>query len=178
MALKTKAKIASIGEALGKKSVEFTFQDPPLIDAPFTTITKLDGSPRQLPDPSKIVKPALGIERIQEFNLTQALNERGPNGEIVFKASDERIRYVGDTVSNTAAPGTNILLNALNSYMEITFFGTGLNLLADIDSSSREIFASVDGGSLSGDLLTNAYSGVISNRSYRANQVINISSGS
>lgn len=32
MALKTKAKIASIGEALGKKSAEFTFQDPPMID--------------------------------------------------------------------------------------------------------------------------------------------------
>lgn len=152
MALKTKAKIASIGEVLGKKSVEFTFQDPPLIDAPFTTITKLDGSPRQLPDPSKVLKPLLGIERIFPISMIEVPDEKGPNGERVFKPAngDDRIRYVGTNwknISNTDGSRLHSDTGNTTDYIEITFYGTGLNSLALPGDGSNEFRYILNGGS-------------------------------
>lgn len=77
----TKSVLSNIGEALGSKAAEFTFLNPPLIEAPFTTITDLSGNPRKLPDPSRTLKPVMGIERIQVRHAIVSTKEKGPNGE-------------------------------------------------------------------------------------------------
>lgn len=177
MALKTKAKAAKIGETLGKKPKEFTFIDPPMIDAPNTQILNLDGSPRQLPDPSKTLKPAMGIERVSFRNINK-VDETDSNGEQVFKVDDnDRVRLVGSGWAldyGASQPGPFTV--TVDDYAEVTFYGTGLNILSQADGSARDIRVTVDGGSEGANIQGTA-SNILNNRNYRMNQVIPATSG-
>jgi len=133
---KTKAKIANIGEALGKKAKEFTFIDPPMVDAPFTQIRNLDDSNRQLPDPSKTLKPAMGVERIEFSAIELSTKEKFNDGTSVYKMikDDPRVRFFGEVDGTNTFGGsktgfTITFLSTANEGFEVTYFGTGINLM-------------------------------------------------
>lgn len=149
MPLKTKAKIASIGEALGKKSSEFTFIDPPLIEAPFSEIDDLNGSTRKLPDPSKYFRAVMGTERILLKDINRVFEEKGPNGEIVYTNQDQdpRVRAYGVVERTSNTSGTSVRQDTSEGVgvFEITFYGTGLNVLGAA-GGQRTYLVTVDGG--------------------------------
>lgn len=177
--MKTVTKIADIGEILSKKGQEFTFQDPPLIDAPNTQILKLNGSARQLPDPSKNLSGVMGIERIQFSRLVEDTSRKGTNGEACFTVnSDERVKVVGAAQNAQGAFGVAIGADNQDDYFELTFYGTGLNILLFHDAGGilRDIRATVDGGA-EGSNLVIAASSVIDSRNYNPNHVVSVVSG-
>lgn len=95
-------------------------------------------------DLSKIPSPKMGIERI-DHNVDSILleNEAGPNGEPVYGLKDDpldRVRFVGGSIENIAgrAYGRRIAVTTSgNDYVEITFYGTGLNLLTQIVTAAN-----------------------------------------
>jgi hypothetical protein len=134
-----------------------------------------------MPDLSQDLKPRFGVERIPVQQLYTLQNEFGQNGEPVLAALNdtvERMRFVGgwNTVINTTGPYANP--TSASDYMEVTFYGTGLNLLFLNYASARAITYSVDGGSgTNATLSTASSSAVITARNYPANNVFNVVSG-
>lgn len=179
MALKTRASIIDMGEILKRKASEFTFQDPPLIDAPHTQITNLDGSARQLPDPSKTLKPVFGNERVHNIAPVLVEGEKGPNGEKVFsnQDGDPRIRFIGDWRSSNSGYGSRVTTPTDGQKAEITFYGTGLNMLYTGGITSRDLRISVDGGSQGSNLVPSSTSDILGNRNYRSNGILPLVSG-
>lgn len=174
----TKSVLANIGSMLGKIPNSFTFQDPALINAPNTTILQINGSPRQLRDPSKTLNPILGTERIKVGFPILSTKEVGPNGEPVWRTSedDDRVRLVGNWSMSSTTDGYFTLSTTVNDYVEITFFGTALNILGKLDGA-RDWRASVDGGAEGANFINFTGSGVIGNRNYSQNQVVPVVSG-
>lgn len=179
MALKTKAKISDLGEILSKKGKEFTFQDPPLIDAPNSQISKLDGSARQIPDPTQSLSSVMGIERIPTLRTSLVPDEKGPNGEEVYETQDKdpRIKLYGPVIQNPAdTNGTRIRIAGDNGdvFVEVVFYGTGINVLQELGSISG-VFTSIDGGAETD--ISQTQSSILDTRNYRNNKIINLYSG-
>lgn len=141
--------------------------------APFSTIQNRAKVTRSL-------KAIAGVERVMCKGINLLQNEFGPNGEQVFESSDKdsRVRFVGDWRNFSDLNGVFAGSVAAGS-AEITFYGTGLNILQimDVASSSRNITASVDGGSFGSNLMPASLSGVNNARSCSSNQVVPVSSG-
>jgi len=165
------ATLIGLGEAQGKDPKAFTFQDPPLIAAPNTVITDLAGSPRTLPDPAKTLRPAFGNERISSGTIVLKPKERGPAGEPVWGfEGEDRVRFIGATWQNfsgTTGAYPYVGGGTTGEMIEITFYGTGLNIL-ESSGSSRGLLASVDGGAEGANVLPDVGS-LLSNRNYRPN---------
>lgn len=176
--LNSKSNVRNIGDILGKIPSSFTFQDPPLIDAPYTTITDLSGNPRKIPDPSKTLRPAMGPERILIKSLSLKKDEKGPNGELVWEPQnkDSRVRFVGTWVSDNSNLGQHLLSTVANDFVEISFYGTGLNLALFIDGTSRDLRATVDGGAEGANFYITG-SNTIGNRQYASNIIFPLVSG-
>lgn len=155
------------------------FQAPPLVAAPYTTITDLSGNARKLPDPSKTIRPLFGNERVHTKSIKLVANEKGPNGEPVYKIDgDERVRFVGDYAVTSGVAGTVAQSGGVvtTSFVEITFYGTGLNLLSGGHNALRDVRATVDNGSETGNLFPSGTSGVLHGRNYSTNQILPIAS--
>lgn len=171
--MNTKSSLANIGETLGLQPSQFTFLNPPKIDAPSTTILNLDGSARQINDPSKTLRLAIGPERIDTKTLKTVSDERGSSGEPVWRiGDDDRIRFVGSGWSTLATTdGTFNFTASLTDYFEVSFYGTGLNILA-VPYGSRDYRASTDGGAEGANFLPASASTILSGRNYGANYVV------
>lgn len=178
MASKTRAKILGIGEVLGSKASEFTFLNPPTIQAPNTEILTLQDTPRTLPDPSKTLKLAMGVERVPFKSISEVNNEKGLNGEKVYSVEDPRVRLVGSWVMESAASGTKpTVLGNEDGFIEVTFYGTGLDLLFTTMSSTSDIRITVDNGVESANIFPSSISTVLDSRGYRTNHILNVASG-
>lgn len=133
-----------------------------------------------IPDISRDLKVDFGVERIATQQIYQLQNEFGPNGEPVWGAiGDDRglVRFVGNWFnlndSNGIAGNTS---SSTPDYVEITFYGTGLNILVQIYSNaSLDLRASVDGGSEGSNLWVSS-SSPLTGRNYSSNQVIAVAS--
>ena len=132
-------------------------------------------------DLSQDLRARMGIDRIQTQQIIQLQNEFGPNGEPVFSTPNDtngQIRFVGgwsNLVSNNGQ-----LPNAVNQgdFIEITFYGTGLNCMFYPEASvNPDIRYNVDGGSISGASIFPLNSGVLSVRNYNANTLFPVVSG-
>jgi len=144
----TKSSIANIGEILGTLPAKFTFQNPPLIAAPNTAITDLSGNARQLPDPAQALRPSGGIERVLTKQLRLIVNEKGPNGEAVWGINgDDRIRFVGNWSVTSSTSGAFIHSTTSGDFFEVTWFGTGFNILTAYATISAATTYQLDGGS-------------------------------
>lgn len=123
---------------------------------------------------------ALGpVERIPVARIVQLQNEFGANGERVFKSVDDysdRIRFVGNFSQDTSTLGTRIFSQDSDDYVEIVFFGTGLNLLG-VPDSARDLRVTTDGGAEGGASIWPTMSSILSSRSYNANMVLPVVSG-
>ena len=121
-----------------------------------------------------------GVERIQVEQIAQMQSEFGPNGERVFKSvSDlsDRIRLVGNWAQEIDSYGTKQRSDAqTTNYIEVTFYGTGLNIICLLDGTARPVAVSIDGGSET-VFLNSTFSGVLNNRNYSPNSVSNLVSG-
>lgn len=150
------------------------------IDAPFTSIVNEQGNPRQIPDLVNNMKTSMGVERIAIDPIKLESKEFGPNGETIYKTNDDRARFVGNFHNISASWGTYIELTASgdnNSYVEITFYGTGLNMLGvGYINRAYEIYAD---GVLNNTLDLNAIGNdsPIGNRNYNPNSRFSVVKG-
>lgn len=125
------------------------------------------------------LKASMGIERIPVQQIYQIPTEVGPNGEMVYGVvgdQAQQIRFVGTWVNQNGASGQFIETAVQNDYVEITFFGTGLNLVAYTSTTVRDARVSVDGGADSADIYLET-ANVLINRQYSPNVVIPAVSG-
>lgn len=148
------------------------------VTVPFTSIRNEHGQNRKIADLENNLKASFGVERVHTNSIIKKDKETGPNGEVVWELSnkDSRVRFVGDWSSASATDGT--YANAQpNAYIEITFYGTGLNLLTNINASARDFRATTDGGAEGANFYPSSASSVLNGRNYNPNQVLQVTSG-
>lgn len=125
------------------------------------------------------LKASMGIERIPVQQIYQIPTEVGPNGEMVYGVvgdQAQQIRFVGTWVNQNGASGQFVDTAVQNDYVEITFYGTGLNLVAYTSTAARDARVSVDGGADSADIYLET-SNVLINRQYTPNVIMPAVSG-
>jgi len=147
----------------------------PKIAAPFTTVQ----SRSLMPDLSMDLKPRLGIERIMTQSVSKIQDEIGPNGGAVYGLVNDKfdqIRFVGDIDSRNDSSGVYIAINNTDGtgFVEVTFYGTGLNLLY-YWNGVRDQRVSVDGGAET--TINPNTSGLLNARNYTPNTSVNVASG-
>lgn len=131
-------------------------------------------------DISQDLKASFGIERVQVQSVVQLQNEFGPNGEPVFSVvNDDRglVRFVGGgwgSYSNNS--GQYQFTPNNNDFLEITFYGTGVNMLATTIGTTRDVRASTDGASEGSNIYVSG-SAILTGRNYSGNSVISAVSG-
>lgn len=127
------------------------------------------------------LKPFIGNERVPLRSIALVTSEIGSLGEPVYELSsskDSRIRFVGSGwVPSSALHGAQITTASLTDYMEIVFYGTGLNLLMGAVAASADFRASIDGAAEGSNLVPTNMSTIINSRSYAPNVGIPIVSG-
>lgn len=133
---------------------------------PITDLTK-DGQVR------------FGIKRMESQVIYQLQDEFGPNGEPVYSYVGDKynqVRFVGDWKSTVGLDGQYISVAVgQNGFVEVTFYGTGLNILTYI-AALRDYRFRVNGGVESANIATGT-STVLSGRGYSQNSIIPVVSG-
>ena len=175
------------------------------VAVPFGTVNHEHGERRQIQNQLNNLKGSSGIERISFDGLDELDTEQGPAGERVYalNTGDSRIRFIDGTRqwrvfasgnSGGTQPGTVVEVNNTASgtldvvmgQVEITFFGTGLNILSWVDTAPSNWVAFVDGSSTGTQISPNnntinltppAQFDVTANRAIKVNQVVPVASG-
>jgi len=153
-----------------------SFVDLPKIAAPFTTIVNR----AMVTDFSKDLSAQIGVDIVSLQVIEEVMNETGPLGERVYKLTGDihdRVRFVGNWSSGQTEDGHQVGQGAGSTdFMEVTFYGTGLNIRAT-RGGARDIRATVNGGSESGNLFPAALSSIMGGRNYAANSIFAVASG-
>ena len=126
------------------------------------------------------LKSMAGIERIKISGINLLDNEFGPAGQQVFEptSKDSRVRFVGTgwtSVSNSYGSFIESI-TIINNFVEVTFYGTGLDLLTIYRGVAADVRMTVDNGvesSIFGTILSDA----LGNRNYTPNIIIPLTSG-
>ena len=126
-------------------------------------------------DLAKYPTGRFGVERIPTGTLSSVSGESGPLGQTVYRQGDSRIRYYGSAFNTSDQNGFYVTLQA-DAVIEVTFYGTGLNVLLWYSNVSRTALASVDGGA-EGSNIVNGTSTVLNGRNYSINVPQNAVSG-
>lgn len=150
---------------------------PKYISAPNTAIINR----ASVLDSSNMLQALMGVERVPFKGIKLLNKEFGPNGEQVYEleSKDSRVRFVGTGWSQLSDLnyGNRVRSLLINDYVEMTFYGTGLNILCLMDNSVNPDWrVSIDGGAEGSNVYVIS-SAIISNRSYAQNCVLNIASG-
>lgn len=152
-------------------------------EVPYSSFANIDAieNRAKIKDYSNTLAPLMGIERIRINSASLINDEFGPNGESVYEtdSKDSRIRFVGGNWQNqSSTQGTGVFLSGSGSteYLEVTFYGTGLNLLILHDNATRPIYPTIDNGSEGASIYT-AGSAILNGRNYNQNVVQPIESG-
>lgn len=133
-------------------------------------------------DLSKDLKPRMGVERILVQQLVQLNDEFGSLGEIVKSPVNDsfgQIRFVGAWGSGTVGVhGQYIPTTTVGDYVEVTFYGTGLNGLLFANNDARDARVSVNGGSEGSNIYAGATSSaILAGRNYTQNTIYPLVSG-
>jgi hypothetical protein len=134
-------------------------------------------------DLSQDLKARMGVDRIITQQLYQLQNEFGVAGEPVWAHTNDtnQIRFVGNWASQVGSNGViNFNNNFGTDFVEVTFCGTGLNMLTNLSANaSRSLVASVDGGTEGSNLLVlaSSYNALLAGRNTGTNMVLPIISG-
>lgn len=173
---KQNATLTALGQI--QADTQDAYLSAPMIAAPNTQITDLSGNARTIHDPSKTLRPLIGFERVLTQSIQLSPMERVSTGDPVWRLDngDERFRFVGNWSTLSSNLGSMINANP-NDYLEITFYGTGLNILTLIDATARDHRAAVDGGANGANFYPSGGSPVLINRQYNPNQVLKVVSG-
>lgn len=141
---------------------------------------------KNLVDFSKDLMPKFGVTRIPSQQIYLVEDEFGPNGEVVYGLVGDKfnqVRFVGQFWTNVNdANGARPLSSDTAStaeYVEITFYGTGLNILIPAYDINNGAVYSVDGGSETTAFFGNfgtlgPYTSVLLGRNYSSNQIVPI----
>lgn len=130
-------------------------------------------------DPGANLMSSIGINRMMSHDLAIAPNEIGPAGQLVYKFSNDKfdhIRFVGSWSLIQNDQGRSASTITVDDYMEVVFYGTGLNILVYQGSGTGDFRTSIDGGAESANQYT-ANSTVLDARNYGKNTIVNIASG-
>jgi hypothetical protein len=132
-------------------------------------------------DISQDLKPRFGIERISAQAVQVIQTEFGSNGEPVFGIPNDTfnlVRLVGSGwVSQIDSDGPRPFSSNLNDYVEIVFYGTGLNMLSSVASGAKDIRVTVDGGTEGTTTIRPTIASGFSQRNYPYNLVCPAASG-
>lgn len=147
------------------------------LTVPFTQIINR----AQMIDVSRDLLPRMGINRIMTQKVVEVQGEYGANNDRVWKPindTSDQIRFVGSWASNVDTNGTKTINSGPGSgdYIEITFYGTGLNVMLLADNNGRNFTVGVDGGSQGSNIVPSTAS-LVDTRGYSTNQSINAVSG-
>jgi len=127
---------------------------------------------------SRSFKAIMGTEPIKIPAVFKVPNEFGPNGETVWETdeADSRIRFVGVWENASTSNGTCVYAptGANGSFAEVTFYGTGLNLIGYSSAFARTWDYSVDGAPSGTITLTTSNSSILAGRSYNMNTIFSI----
>ena len=153
------------------------------------TVNNEHGQRRSIQNPKNNLKNSSGIERIPFNGLEELDTEYGSNLATTplfnrtvhaLNDGDSRIRFVGNgwDVISESNRGTNLRTASTTDYVEITFFGTGLNILTVTNSGARTIIPVVD-GTTGTDIYPGTFSDALepANRNVKINQVLPVRSG-
>lgn len=165
---KTNVQVQGISEALGNASGSFVALSK--VAAPFTTITNR----ALMTDLANDLLPRMGIERFQTQTIQELQDEFGPAGERVFKPVNDihnQIRFVGDWIANNDTYGTRPNSATSGNYIEVSFYGTGINI-ALIAPAGRNITVNVDGTGYGANII-GTVSDTLGNQNYPANIIFN-----
>lgn len=173
---------AAIANSLANAAGVTTLVSPPKIDVPYTVITNR----AKIPDLSQDCSVKFGIDRITIQQAALMQDEFGPNGEPIYGVVNDDLGLIriGGLVGqhHTSGVDTNsgaaVYVSGVGSFLEVTFYGTGLNILGFSLSISREASITVDGIPY-GTYVENTLSstGVLVTRGYPVNVVRNVVSG-
>lgn len=168
------SQLVDIGDELASISDSMIL---PKIAAPFTNISNRS----LIPDLSQDLLPKFGVNRIMTQQIFELPEELGPNGEPVFGVVNDKfnqIRFVGNWGNQNSIHGPAPFSNQQNSYVEIVFCGTGLNVLGFPLSASIDTIAySVDNGALTGNILRTSAATILASGKYSINTVLPVVSG-
>jgi hypothetical protein len=124
-------------------------------------------------DLSQDLKVRMGIERTMTQQVQLVQNESGPNGEQVYSTPNDvfgQIRFVGSGWSQVdSLSGQAAFTSVIGDFIEITFYGTGLNWLDQIDGGVRNQSYTVDGAGGGSLAFTGASPDPLNNRNYSMN---------
>lgn len=165
--------LASLQSMMTAGSQGFIDQSSDMVAVQNTTIV----GRAKIPNLANDIRASLGVERILTQSIMQLQNEVGASGEPVFAAvNDDRglIRFVGNWYASSGsslAYGAGITCAGPGyGYVEVTFYGTGINLLYDGWSSSG-YYPTIDGG-IEQSVLVGSSSAIIAGRNYSPNVVL------
>jgi len=162
--------VRTIGETIKSGSASYIKKDE--IDAPFTTIQKRAKV-------SNSLQALMGNERIHVNSVNKLISELGPNGEFVYEPDngDSRVRFIGNWITRFDTKGQYVENTLQNNTVEVTFYGTGLNLLFELNANLADFSVSVDNAAYGANVVPASYSSILSSRNYKSNQVLTLASG-
>ena len=190
---------AKLGQALAIQQGITNLCDVALINASTSNslpvnscILNTDTTPRFIYDLANDLSARIGIDRIMcqqiypiQTEIGTGSNSGSYNGTVdqpvwgVTGDKNNQIRFVGGGwVGATTGSGTNVATVTVGDYVEIIFYGTGLNILSQIYSDARDARASIDGGTEGSNIFPGATgSNILANRNYAVSNTLAICSG-
>lgn len=148
-----------------------------LISVPNTAIVNR----AQIPDLANDLGVRMGINRIPVQQIYEIPTEQGPNGEPVWGEINDtvgRLRFVGNWVNFAGTSGMYVRTATQNDTVEITFYGTGLQIGVYLDNAAWDVRATVDGGAEGANFFPGtSTSTILSARNYNGNNTLNVVSG-
>lgn len=132
----------------------------------------------QVLDASNMLQAVMGVERIPFRGINLLQKEFGANGEPVYEleSKDARVRFVGSWIAIQSSSGLQLYSLTLDSFAEITFYGTGLNLMSFSTVATGDFRVTIDNDVEGGNIYATT-SAILTGRSYNPNVVRNIASG-
>lgn len=131
-------------------------------------------------DITQDLKPRMGYERTSFQGLFPMQTEMGSNGEQVQMIPNDflnLVRFIGaGWAFSVGTQGAQISTVGVGDALEITFYGTGLNLLTN-SGFAYNLTAQVDGGSAGGNIYTTASAGILNARQYSPMVIVPVVNG-
>jgi hypothetical protein len=170
-------RVTGLQNLLSVGAQSFVDQSTDMIAVPNTTIV----GRAKIPNLANDLRVSGGNERIMTQAIVQLQNEFGPNGEPVWAAvNDDRglIRFVGSWTEAITANGPVHYTQVVGAYVEITFYGTGINLLGVPHVTTHVTQCYVDGVLTASNIFSAAaYSSILLSRGSNANIIVPAASG-
>jgi hypothetical protein len=168
--------ISSLQQLMIASGIDGLVDQSATVAVPFTAIVNR----RRIPDLANNLSARMGVRRVHVNQIALVQDEFGAQGEAVWKPvndNTDQIRFVGTWSTFAGATGQRAgTVSTINDYVEVTFYGTGLNALMGLDSTTRDYRVSVDGGAEGANINPASISGVLYNRNYSANTIVPITS--